>query len=62
MGSSIFNCKLYQILDSDKIYVMKKGEVVESGTHDELYDKEGIYREIFRSLNLDRLVKMYKEE
>lgn len=48
------------------IYVMKKGQVVENGTHEELYDKDGTYREIFdasaRSLNLDRLVKTYKDE
>ena len=62
----IISHSLSQILDSDMIYVMKKGEVVENGTHEELYEKEGTYREIFdasaRSLNLDRLVKTYKEE
>lgn len=60
----IISHSLSQILDSDKIYVMKKGEVVESGTHDELFEKEGTYREIFdasaRSLNLDRLINTYK--
>ncbi len=62
----IISHSLSQILDSDMIYVMKKGEVVENGTHEELYEKEGTYREIFdasaRSLNLDRLVKTYKED
>ena len=62
----IISHSLSQILDSDMIYVMKKGEVVENGTHEELYEKEGTYREIFdasaRSLNLDRLVKTYKDE
>ncbi|WP_312422193.1 ABC transporter ATP-binding protein [Epilithonimonas sp.] len=62
----IISHSLSQILDSDMIYVMKKGEVVENGTHEELYEKDGTYREIFdasaRSLNLDRLVKTYKEE
>lgn len=61
----IISHSLSQILDSDKIYVMKKGRVVESGTHEQLYEQEGIYKEIFdasaRSLNLDRLVKTYKE-
>lgn len=55
---------LSQILDSDKIYVMKKGHVVESGTHDELVQMNGTYREIFdasaRSLNLDKLMNSYK--
>lgn len=62
----IISHSLSQILDSDMIYVMKKGAVVENGTHEELYEKEGTYREIFdasaRSLNLDRLVKTYKDE
>ena len=62
----IMSHSLSQILDSDMIYVMKKGAVVENGTHEELYEKYGTYREIFdasaRSLNLDRLVKTYKDE
>ena len=62
----IISHSLSQILDSDMIYVMKKGEVVENGTHEELYEKDGTYREIFdasaKSLNLDRLVKTYKDE
>lgn len=57
----IISHSLSQILDADQIFVMKKGEMVESGTHEELYQKEGVYREIFdasaRSLNLNRLVK-----
>ncbi|AYN02595.1 ABC transporter ATP-binding protein [Chryseobacterium sp. 3008163] len=60
----IISHSLSQILDSDKIYVMKKGEVVENGTHDELVQMNGIYREIFdasaRSLNLDKLVNSFK--
>ncbi|SUX45404.1 Putative multidrug export ATP-binding/permease protein SAV1866 [Chryseobacterium indoltheticum] len=60
----IISHSLSQILDSDKIYVMKKGHVVESGTHDELVQMNGTYREIFdasaRSLNLDKLVNTFK--
>ncbi|MFN3021651.1 hypothetical protein ACK1KB_11825 [Chryseobacterium sp. TY3] len=55
-----------QIIDSDTIYVMKKGRVVEHGNHDELYHLDGTYKQIFdasaRSLNLDLLVKTYKDE
>lgn len=61
----IISHSLSQILDSDTIYVMKKGKVVENGTHDELIDMNGTYREIFdasaRSLNLDKLVSSYRE-
>lgn len=60
----IISHSLSQILDSDRIYVMKVGEVVESGTHDELISFHGTYREIFdasaRSLNLDKLVSSYR--
>ena len=62
----IISHSLSQIIDSDRIYVMKKGRVVEHGNHDELYHLDGTYKEIFdasaRSLNLDLLVKTYKDE
>jgi hypothetical protein len=39
--------------------VLKEGRAVEHGTHEELYDGNGTYREIFnasaRSLNLDKI-------
>jgi ABC-type transport system involved in cytochrome bd biosynthesis fused ATPase/permease subunit len=39
--------------------VLKEGRVVEHGTHEELYDNDGTYREIFnasaRSLNIDKI-------
>lgn len=58
----IISHSLSQILDSDQIYVMKKGRIAEFGTHAELYEKEGVYREIFdasaRSLNLDKMIGM----
>ena len=61
----IISHSLSQILDSDKIFVMKKGRVVESGTHPELMQMDGTYKEIFdasaRSLNLDKLMSSYRE-
>ncbi|MCF2498054.1 ABC transporter ATP-binding protein [Dyadobacter chenhuakuii] len=62
----IISHSLSQILDSDQIYVMKKGRIAEFGTHTELYEKEGVYREIFdasaRSLNLDKMIGMMSKE
>ena len=62
----IISHSLSQILDSDTIYVMKKGQVVESGTHEELVSINGTYKEIFdasaRSLNLNRLISSYKSQ
>jgi len=55
----VISHSISQIIDSDVIYVLKEGHVVEIGTHDELYDKGGTYFEIFnasaRSLNLDKI-------
>ncbi|MCI1188970.1 ABC transporter ATP-binding protein/permease [Hymenobacter sp. DH14] len=62
----IISHSLAQIVDSDCIYVMKKGHMVESGTHDELYDLKGTYREIFdasaRSLNIEKLAKSMADD
>lgn len=62
----VISHSISQILDSDVIFVLKQGRVVESGTHEELYDKGGTYSEIFnasaRSLNLDRLTKTFDME
>lgn len=62
----IISHSLSQILDSDCIYVMKSGEVVEHGTHDELVAMQGTYREIFdasaRSLNLNKLISSLGEQ
>ena len=57
----VISHSISQIIDSDVIYVLKEGRVVESGTHEVLYEKGGTYMEIFnasaRSLNLDKISK-----
>ncbi len=62
----VISHSISQILDSDIIFVLKEGRVVESGTHEELYEKDGTYSEIFnasaRSLNLDRISKTFEIE
>lgn len=62
----VISHSISQILDSDKIFVLKQGRVVESGTHEELYELDKNYREIFnasaRSLNLDRISKTLEVE
>ncbi|MBO3272428.1 ABC transporter ATP-binding protein [Hymenobacter defluvii] len=62
----IISHSLAQIVDSDCIYVMKQGCMVESGTHDELYDMKGTYREIFdasaRSLNIEKLARVLVDD
>ena len=55
----VISHSISQIIDADIIFVLKEGRVVEHGTHEELYDMDGTYREIFnasaRSLNIDKI-------
>ena len=57
----VISHSISQIIDSDVIYVLKEGRVVETGIHEELYRRGGTYFEIFnasaRSLNLDRIAQ-----
>lgn len=57
----IISHSISQIIDSNIMYVMEKGRIVESGSHEQLYDMDGAYRKIFnamaRSLNLDKITK-----
>ncbi|HXG85052.1 MAG TPA: hypothetical protein VNI84_13610 [Pyrinomonadaceae bacterium] len=62
----VISHSISQIIDSDIIFVLKQGRVVERGTHEELYENGATYREIFnasaRSLNLDRISKTLERE
>ena len=53
----IISHSISQFIDSEMIYVMKQGRVVEHGAHEEVYRQAGAYREIFdaaaRSLNVE---------
>ena len=39
--------RLSTIKNADRIIVLDKGAIVESGTHKELYDKNGIYYNLY---------------
>lgn len=41
--------RLSTIKNSDLILVMKDGDIIESGTHDELLAKNGFYAELYNS-------------
>lgn len=57
----IISHSISQIIDSDTIYVMKEGRIVESGKHEDIYALNGVYKHIFdamaRSLNIDKISK-----
>lgn len=61
----IISHSISQIIDSERIYAMDSGRVVESGTHEEIYKAKGVYKEIFdamaRSLNIDKIAKVMVE-
>ena len=40
--------RLATIKNADRIIVMKKGQIVESGTHQDLLDKEGYYAQLYK--------------
>ena len=41
--------RLSTIRNADKILALKDGEIIESGTHDELLAKEGFYANLYNS-------------
>jgi len=57
----IISHSISQIIDSNCIYVMEQGRIVECGTHEEIYQQGGTYKRIFdamaRSLNIDKISK-----
>ena len=40
--------RLSTIKNADRILVLDRGEIAESGTHDQLMDHDGIYRQMYR--------------
>jgi ATP-binding cassette subfamily B protein len=55
--------RLSTIMHADRIYVLEKGDVVETGTHQSLIDEKGLYYAMWRQQigerkSSDRLVPM----
>lgn len=42
--------RLSTVREADTIFVMKDGEIVETGHHDELVEKDGFYKNLYRSV------------
>ncbi|MDD3458160.1 MAG: ABC transporter ATP-binding protein [Weeksellaceae bacterium] len=62
----IISHSISQIIDADRIYAMEKGSVMESGTHQEIYEQNGTYKQIFdamaKSLNIEKIAKTFEDD
>lgn len=62
----IISHSLSQIIDADYTYVMQDGAIVEHGEHYQLYQQQGVYKDIFdamaKSLNIDKIAKTFDNE
>ena len=51
-----------QIIDSDRLYVLQRGHVEQSGSPKDVYHQGGLYKEIFdasaRSMNVDKIAEL----
>ena len=54
--------RLSSITAADCIYVLKDGEIVESGTHSGLIEKNGIFTKMWRNYSEAAEWKIAKEE
>jgi len=48
----VFSHRLGAFKDADRILVMRSGIVAETGTHDELINRDGVYRQIYAAQSL----------
>ena len=53
----IISHRLSTIVNVDKIYMMKEGEIIEEGSHNELMNKKSAYYEMFEAQ-----AKLYREK
>lgn len=55
----VISHSISQIIDAEHVIVMEQGKVIEQGTHEDLYENESTYYEIFNamanSLNIDKI-------
>jgi ABC-type multidrug transport system fused ATPase/permease subunit len=51
--------RLSTIRDADLIVVLKDGQIVEQGSHDELIDRPGLYRQLFEAQTRRRRRRVY---
>ncbi|WP_239018519.1 ABC transporter ATP-binding protein [Sphingobacterium corticibacterium] len=62
----IVSHSISQIIDAEHIVVMEKGQVVEDGTHEDLYPNHSVYHRIFtamaNSLNIEKITRSMQKQ
>ena len=43
--------RLSTVRNADKIFVLKQGELIETGSHEELLSKPGVYKALYEAQN-----------
>lgn len=54
--------RLSTVANADRIFVIDEGKIVESGTKDELYRKEGLFAAMWRNYQTSIQWKVAKED
>jgi len=62
----IISHSISQIIDADYIYAMQNGRVEEFGRHEDIYQQQGVYKDIFdasaRSMNIEKIANTFHED
>jgi ATP-binding cassette, subfamily B, bacterial MsbA len=43
--------RLSTIINADKILVMREGRIIDSGSHQELLEREGLYQDLYQNVS-----------
>ncbi|TET33796.1 MAG: ABC transporter ATP-binding protein [Planctomycetota bacterium] len=58
----IVSHRILTVKDADNIVVLECGKITQSGTHDELVEKEGLYADLYRRQQLQRELEQFESD